>query len=42
MPRILSAAEARRLRSHLKRGGLVAYPTESRAVKVTASIEEGL
>lgn len=29
MPRILSAAETRRLRSHLKRGGLVAYPTES-------------
>ena len=28
-PRILSAAAARGLRAHLRRGGLVAYPTES-------------
>lgn len=28
-PRILSASASRRLQSHLKKGGLVAYPTES-------------
>lgn len=28
-PRILSAAAQRRLQAHLKKGGLVAYPTES-------------
>ncbi|OAM27591.1 tRNA threonylcarbamoyladenosine biosynthesis protein RimN [Eikenella longinqua] len=28
-PRILSASAARRLQAHLRRGGLVAYPTES-------------
>ena len=28
-PRILSAAAARGLRAHLRRGSLVAYPTES-------------
>ena len=28
-PRILSASTLRKLQSHLKKGGLVAYPTES-------------